>query len=262
MTHLDEGQLRALLDDEPGDAEGATRTHLSGCRECSDSLALIDARRAAVRSAIAALDVPPPLAEAREAVMARVRGAASESSQAGSSRARAWAGIQLILRRAAVIVLLLTGLSAALPGSAVRAWVVSGWRAAVEFFDGDDSRSAREPVSAVQESGAAGVQFEITGAPLHIVLSQIESGSLVVVRFVDGNQATFSGADTRFRRMADGRLEVMGGSGTIHIDVPRAVSSASLRVNEHIYLTMNGDEVDVTGPVEARTPGEISFRVR
>lgn len=262
MTHLDEGRLRALLDDELGDVEGATRTHMKGCRECSDSLALIEACRSAAQSAIAILDVQPPLVEAREAVMARVRSAASEPGQAESSHARAWAGIRLTLRRAAVIVLLLTGLSAALPGSAVRAWMLSGWRAAVEFFDDDHAPSTPESASAVQEPGAAGVQFEITGAPLHIVLSLIESGSLVVVRFVDGNQATFSGADAGFRRTADGRLEVMGGSGTIHIDIPRAVSSASLRVNERIYLTMNGDAVDVTGPIEAQTPEEISFRVR
>ena len=140
--------------------------------------------------------------------------------------------------------------------------MVSGWRAAVELLDNDSAPPAPESASAAQETGAPGVQFEITGAPLHIVLSQIESGSLVVVRFVDGNQATFSGADARFRRTADGRLEVMGGSGTIHIDIPRAVSSASLRVNERIYLTTNGDEVDMTGPIEAQTPEGISFRVR
>ena len=161
--------------------------------------------------------------------------------------------------------LLLTGLAAALPGSAVRAWMVSRWTVAVEMFTGTESGAqpaAAEPATSGQESDVAGVEFEVTDEPLRIVLAQIESGSLVVVRFVEGTRAALSGSDARFRRTADGRFEVTGGSGTIRIDVPRTVADASLWVNERIYLTVDGNRIDATGPIEAQTPEEISFRVR
>ena len=268
MTHLDEGQLRALLDDELNDAEaGSARVHLRGCDECAQLLARIDARNVTAREAIAILDVPAPAGGAREAVLARVRGTSSSSERPVSSEARkvsAWAPFHLPLKRAAAIVLLLTGLAAALPGSAVRAWMVSGWRVAVETFTGAESgvQPAAELATSGQESDVAGVQFEVTDEPLRIVLAQIESGSLVVVRFIEGTRAAFSGSDARFRRTADGRFEVTGGSGTIRIDVPRTVADASLWVNERIYLTVDGDRIDVTGPIEAQAPEEISFRVR
>jgi len=260
--HLDEGQLKALLDDELDDSsEESSRTHLDGCAECSDLLAQVEVRHGAVRSAVGILDVPPPVDAARETVRARVFGATPDAPR----QTRSWAGAHLTLRRAAVIALLLTGLSAALPGSAVRAWMVSGWRTVVELFDGTEAPTtpiASESVPAEQEPGEAGVQFEIVDAPLNIVLSQIESGSLVVVRFVDGNQAAFSGVNARFRRTADGRFEVTGGSGIIRIDVPNTVTDAVLRVNERMYLSMVGDAVELSGPIETQAPEEISFRVR
>ena len=265
MTHLDEGQLRALLDDELNEAEaGSARVHLGGCDECSQLLASIGARSVTARQAIAILDVPAPEAGAREAVLTRVRETSSSSERPGPSQAGAWAPFHLTLKRAAVIVLLLTGLSAALPGSAVRAWMVSGWTVAVEMFTGTESgaQPAAELATSGQESDVAGVEFEVTDEPLRIVLAQIESGSLVVVRFVEGTRAAFSGSDVRFRRTADGRFEVTGGSGTIRIDVPRTVADASLWVNERIYLTVDGDRIAATGPIEAQAPEEISFRVR
>lgn len=266
MTHLDEGQLRALLDDELSDAEaGLARVHLGGCDECAQLLARIDARSVTAREAIAILDVPAPAARTREAVRARVRGASSSSERSVPRDAGAWAPFHLTLKRAAVIALLLTGLAAALPGSAVRAWMVSGWRVAVEMVTGAESGAqpaAAELATSGQESDVAGVQFEVTDEPLRIVLAQIEAGSLVVVRFIEGTRAAFSGSDVRFRRTADGHFEVTGGSGIIRIDVPRTVADASLRVNERIYLTVAGDRIDATGPIEAQAPEEISFRVR
>ena len=268
MTHLDEGQLRALLDDELSDAEaGVARVHVGGCDECAQLLARVDTQGVAAREAIAILDVPAPAARAREAVLARVHGTSSSSERPIPREASvgAWAPFHLTLKRAAVIVLLLTGLAAALPGSAVRAWMVSGWRVAVEAFTGAESGAqpaTTELATSGQESDEAGVQFEVTDEPLRIVLTQIEPGSLVVVRFIEGRRAAFSGSDARFRRTADGRFEVTGGSGTIRIDVPRTLAGASLRVNERIYLTVAGDRIDATGPIEAQTPEEISFRVR
>ncbi len=270
MTHLDEGQLRAVLDDELNDAEaGSARVHLGGCDECSQLLARIDARSVTAREAIATLDVPAPVAGAREAVLARVRGTSPSSERPVSGEARkvsaSWAPFHLTLKRAAAIVLLLTGLAATLPGSAVRAWMVSGWTVAMEMFTGAESAAppgAAELAASGQESDVAGVQFEVTAEPLRIVLARIESGSLVVVRFIEGTRAAFSGSDVRFRRTADGRFEDPGGSGTIRIDVPRTVADASLWVNERIYLTVDGDRIDATGPIEAQAQEEISFRVR
>ena len=265
MTHLDEGQLRALLDDELNEAEaGSARVHLGACDECSQLLASIGARSVTARQSIAILDVPAPAVGAREAVLARVSETSSNSEGPVPSHAGAWAPFHLTLRRAAVIVLLLTGLAAALPGSALRAWMVSGWTVAVEMFTSTESgaQPAAELATSGQESDVAGVEFEVTDEPLRIVLAQIESGSLVVVRFVEGTRAAFSGSDVRFRRTADGRFEVTGGSGTIRIDVPRTVADASLWVNERIYLTVDGDRIDATGPIEAQSLEEISFRVR
>ena len=260
--HLDDGQLRALLDDElDHSGTGSARTHLDGCAECSDLLTQIDAGHTAVRNAIAILDVTPPLNAARETVRAQVFGKTPDAPEAASNRTATRANVHFTLRRAAVIALLLTGLSAALPGSAVRAWMVSGWRAVVEMIDTTEAPPTSGSVNAAQQPGEAGVRFEIADAPLDLVLRQIESGSLVVVRFVDGGRAAFNGTDARFRRTADGHFEVTGGSGTIRIDLPRTVTDAVIRVNERIYLTMAGGEINLSGPSEVRGSEEISFRV-
>lgn len=266
MTHIDEGRLRALLDEELDDVEAReARTHLGGCEECVQLLAGMDAGRALAEEAIALVDVPAPVASARAAVMARVNESSPITPLPTSRDSRSWTPFHLTLRRAAVIALLLTGLAAALPGSAVRAWMVSGWRVAVEMLAGAEPEAqpaTAELSTSGQESDVAGVLFEVTDGPLRIVLAEIETGSLVVVRFIDGTRAAFSGSDARFHRTADGRFEVTGGSGTIRIDVPRTVADASLRVNERIYLTVTGDGMDAIGPIEAQAPQEISFRVR
>lgn len=277
MTHLDEGRLRALLDGELGeDRAEAARAHLAECGACSARLA--EAEREAVRvgSALRRLDTAPVPAGAREAVIARVGSVAAAAapvpiesrkpSRPHPRRARRRFGRSSLLR-AAALVLGFGGLVAtALPASPLRGWIGSGWGLAVEFFRGargEPAPSLEPPAAAAptQAPEPAGVRLEVPGGELLVRLAEAAPGTELDVRLTDGFQAAVFAPPPAGFRTSEGRIEVIGGSGRVRVDLPRSVGAASIEVNGRISVRKVGDRLDALGSVVGRSEGEVRLRV-
>ena len=257
MTHLDEGRLRPLLDGELSvrDAESA-RGHLDECDTCRALLAELEKASSVIGMALRHLDTVAPPTGAKESVLARVGMGPGDAREA-----------RFTFARAAIIVLFFGAVVAtALPASPVRGWFGAGWDRAVELFTGTaaDESVALPADSALstQAPESAGVRLEVETGELLVLLQDIEPGTELDVRFVDGFQAAAFAAQPAHFRTAEGRIEVIGGSGRIHVDIPRSVDVVSIQVNGRMYIRKVGDELDVAGPIVAQTPGEIRLRVQ
>ncbi len=290
MTHLDEGRLRTLLDValSEGDAEYA-RGHLDGCDTCQALLAELQEASAVISVALRHLDTVDAPTGAKDSVLARVGGGLGEAWPTPSTstaeptpastpdltpaepeaprRAAPSTPHRFTFARAAILVLFFGAVVAtALPASPVRGWIAAGWHRAAELFTGtaQDESAALPADSALsaQTSEFAGVRLEVETGELLVLLQDIEPGTELDVRFVDGFQAAaFAAQPARFRT-ADGRIEVIGASGRVRLDIPRSVDVVSIQVNGRMYIRKAGDVLDVTGPIVTQTPGEIRFRVQ
>ncbi len=89
----------------------------------------------------------------------------------------------------------------------------------------------------------------------------IGSGTLIVVRMVPGGAAGAFADDPATFRTAEGRIEVIGASGQVLVDLPQDAASASIEVNGGIYVRMEGGRIEASGPIEARLTEEIRLRV-
>ena len=284
MTHLDDGRLRALMDDELSEADlAAARRHLEDCEPCRIRMTELEGRRELVAQALGQLDTAAPAPGARTAVLERIRslppgGRVSPTEQVATaehpgaqSRARAF---RTPLARAAMLVLFLgAGVVTALPASPVRGWIAAGWARAADLFDAPDN--AGTPVGppgeaalptpdgggGAQDGTLAGVRLDATGEGISIVLRGIGPGSLIVVRLVSGGEAGAFADDPATFVTAEGRIEVIGAADLVFVDLPLEAAAASIEVNGGIYLRRVGERIEVTGPIVARTTEEIHLRV-
>ena len=285
MSHLDDGRLRALIDEELGDADtGAVRLHLEDCDACRHRMVELEGRATLVAQALGQLDTAAPTAGARAAVLERIGSSPREervvpirpmaSVEHAESKGRARA-LRTPLTRAAILVLFLgAGVVTALPASPVRGWIAAGWARAADLFDSPDdagipagpTEEATPPtpdgVVGSQSATPAGVRLDATGEEISIVLRGIGAGTLIVVRLVPGEEAGAFADDPATFRTAEGRIEVIGAADRVFVDLPRDAAAASIEVNGGIYFRKEGDRIDVAGPIEARTTEEIHLRVR
>jgi anti-sigma factor RsiW len=285
MGHPTEGSLQAYLDGETDGLEKeSVRAHLSRCEPCRSMAEAQEEASAQVSRALLPLDREPslPLEEARRLLYAR-RGSPGgvqsvrERAVGGRARHSSLNGIPLPLpggRRilplpwAASIALLLTaGAVSALPGSPVREWLVRGWEAVA----GSGSRpagaesgvpvdpetvTAPEPgtpaeIGASIPAGDEGVELWITGLP---------AGADLRVVWVDGNMAgIFAGEGTRFRT-EPGRLDAEAPPGAVRVEIPRDLGRVVVGVDGRVLVRVSGDDVDILGPIQRRTPMEVLLR--
>ena len=266
MMHLDDGRLRAQLDEELGDADAsAVRLHLAECDTCRDRKTELEARSALVAQALRRLDTAAPSAGAHAALLERIASAPRKPLQKA---------FRMPLARAAILALLLgAGVATALPASPVRGWIAAGWARATDLFDsGDDAPVAPtgEAPSATPDGGVGAqsgpppmVGLDATGQEISIVLREIGPGTLIVIRFVPGGQVDVYAADPATFRTAtaQGRIEVSGAVDQVIVDLPEDAAVVSIEVNDRMYLRREGDRIDALGPIEEQTAEEIRMRV-
>jgi anti-sigma factor RsiW len=271
MTHLDDGRLRALLDEELGDADtSAVRLHLAECDTCRDRKTELEARSALVAQALGRLDTAAPPVGGHAALLERIDRAPPKTGSAPPTRFRRV--FRMPLARAAILALLLgAGVATALPASPVRGWIAAGWARATELFDSGDDAPVAPTVEApsgtpdgrvgAQDSAPAMVRFDATGQEVSIVLREIGPGTLIVILMVPGGQVGVSASDPASFRTAEGRIEVTGAVGQVLVDLPEEASVVSIEVNDRMYLRKEGDRIDAPGPIEEQTEGEYRMRV-
>ena len=256
MTHLDDGRLRAYMDEEWSDADAsAMRLHLEKCDTCRDRLAELEGRNALVAQALGQLDTAAPTAGARAALLERI---------ASVPRKPFPRAFRMPPARAAMFALFLgAGVATALPASPVRGWIAAGWARATDLFDsGDDAGTSLGPTGEAAQNGMpAGVRLDATGQEISIVFREIGPGTLIVVRIVPGGQAGVFARDPATFRTAEGRIEVTGAVDRVLVDLPQEAAVVSIEVNDRMYLRKEGDRIDTTGPIEERTTEEIHLRV-
>lgn len=272
MTHLDDGRLRAQLDEELGDADAsAVRLHLAECETCRDRKTELEARSALVAQALGRLDTAAPPAGAHAALLERIDSAPPKRIDAAPPK-RFRLAFRMPLARAAILALLLgAGVATALPASPVRGWIAAGWARATELFDSGDDAPVAPTVEApsetpdrgvgAQDSAPAMVGFDATGQEVSIILREIGPGTLIVIRRVPGGQVGVSAGDPASFRIAEGRIEVTGAVGQVLVDLPEEASVVSIEVNDRMYLRKEGDRIDAPGPIEEQTEAEIRMRV-
>jgi anti-sigma factor RsiW len=102
MTHLEEGRLRALLDEELPEAEAQEiRAHLGSCLACDSAVRRAEETQVLTTALLGSIDVPAPVERVRERLAAR-------GAEAARPVRRAWLG-RSDLARAALLLLAFSG---------------------------------------------------------------------------------------------------------------------------------------------------------
>jgi anti-sigma factor RsiW len=238
MTHVEEGVLQAYLDAEvSAGARADIDRHLQSCSACAAELERARGASQLFHDAVRNSDVVAPVlaAQARFASARR-----AEHKLPTPQPRRAWA-------RAAMFVVGLGAVaSAAVPGSPVRAWISDALTRAglLNESPGAAAPPIREEAPAVERNApeSTALAIEAVDGRIRVLLRNVDPGTTVTVRVVDGDRATVEAtgpaARARFRTGA-GLLEMEGVSGgTVLVQVPRTARDAVVQQDgKTIYKT-------------------------
>jgi hypothetical protein len=254
MTHLDEGQLLAVRDDE------SRHEHLTACGLCRQSLDELRSRRDVVSGALATLDALTDLEAARARLRERVSAQAAKVPGVVPLTRRPRRALWSLSRAAGLLLVTAAGLSA-LPGSPVRRWV-----SRVLAPDAPEARTEAVAAPAAEavpsEAEATGIRLAVARGPLRVLVLGAATGAEIRVRWVPGaDVAVFAPVGSRFIS-GEGRLEARVTSGLVRVELPRGVVPVSLEVGGRIYLRSTDAGLDVPGPVSEQSASEIVFRIR
>jgi anti-sigma factor RsiW len=218
MTHVNEGDLQGYLDgalDPRGRAE--VGRHLAACAECAAELEFLRGAVAEFALAVRVLDVPAaPVLEFRP-----------RQQRSSAWSARFVSGAQGALLRAAVVVLLVSGVTwGALPGSPIRIWAAQVWQEGAALLARPDGAVEESGGAAQVEAALTGVSILPVGGEARVLLRELDPAIELRVRLGEEARLTVQwtgvGTDPHFRT-APGRVEVLGGgAGALLIEAPRA----------------------------------------
>jgi hypothetical protein len=253
--HMDEGLLQAAVDDElPPEARDALSRHLAECERCSGELRMLQEARDGVASALSLLDVPAPMLAARAGIQREAR------------RRRRRGGVAVLRRAALFLIASAAVLSATVPGSPVRGWLVDAW----ELATGPSEPAQTVTLTAVEEElqrspAPAGVSLLPPAGQARVVVTSPASGLVLQVRLHEeerlGVWASGPAAHARFLTAAD-RVEVESpGAGELRIEIPTRAHDVRVEVDGRAYLVKEGDDLRFPGPQADRRGPEIRFQV-
>lgn len=256
MSHVDEPEILAFLDGElpAGEAEGVRR-HLERCGECGRIRARVERRSRLFSRAVARIDAAPRTTEWAE-VLERA-GETPPSEPARRTPARATPFL-----KAAVILLAVTGVAAAIPGSPVDDWLgtaadrVTGW-----LSGGEETVEVRTPEPVGAERATPGVAVALYGGEVTVSLREVPPGTAVEVTLSSGREAEVEAAGARYRT-SPGRIEVLGTSGEpIRIRLPEIASHATVRVGDRPAVRLEDGRLHRLLEGATGTETSVTFRV-
>lgn len=246
MSHVDPGTIATIRDRGLVDA-GADR-HVRGCLTCRAALDEARTRSEQVDEELSALsdDLDIDVVRAK----AEVRRRLDERREAvhRPSSGPLWA-----LGRAAVLLLAVTGVVYALPGSPLRDWL--GPRAEPEAVV---APAAAEPDAATESEG---IELTVPDTGLGIVLTSVAADATVEVLRIEGRRtAIVAGPGSRYL-VSQGRAEVDAAPGPVRITLPRDAGPLTIEVGGRMILRQVDGELELSGDVVSRSADRIVFSV-
>jgi hypothetical protein len=238
MAHMDEGTLQAYLDDEVT-ARAEIEQHLAVCTECAAELGRLQTAAQLFATAMGRVDVKAPTGAALAEVSVR-----RPQPLRVPRQPRRFAGMPLA--RAAMFVIGIAAVAcAAIPGSPVRALIVSALRTVTGQADEkvvtpQQGVEPAEPVFDTRTDVAAALSIQPSGGRVLIVLTRVAPEATVRVTESDNNRATVeaigAAAHARFRTGA-GRIEVVDvPSGEVRVEIPRSALGARVEVDGKVIF--------------------------
>lgn len=256
MSHIDESVLLARLDGElaPGEVD-RVREHVEDCGECRRRSHAVEERSRLFSRAVEAID-PAPRTTRWEQILDRAR----ETSGAGGGSPVERVGTPgrgASVLKAAVVLLVVTGVAAAIPGSPVDDWIGAATdRVADLVTGGDGAVEAPETEPPAEDPSATEISVALDGGRVLVSLAGLPSGTPVEVRLAEGNEARVQAEGARYRT-GPGRIEVLEASGErVAVRLPRAATSARVEVDGEPAVRLERGRLHLL--LEAGTGGESS----
>ena len=237
MTHIEDGTLRAYLDEElDAEHQKGTTSHLATCDVCATRLDHVQQTGALVTQRLSLVDAPAPVHTAWPAVESQIR----------QSRRRRTSP----LARAAGLVLLVGGGAAAalLPGSPLRRAEVN------EVPVGARSVADETPTE-------AGIRPQASLDRVRFVV-EAPSGTEVVVELVPHASGLFADPGSSFSTSGP-EVRAVVTEGPIRVEVSTRIVDGRLEINGRDVLGVESGRV-VRAPADAQRsldPIRVRFRV-
>ncbi len=268
MGHLADHVLLSYVDDELSlDERAEVEVHLGACEACAEMLTGLRTARRDLSEELACLDVPAPVVSASEI---RERFLSRELEQLDTPAPELTPDVRPLHRRfpsrrplmaAALIVILLSGASAAIPGSPMRDWLkwtverlafVPGTRPAAppadESGEGEKASGRAVAVSVQPKDGL--VRIMITGAAPE---------TMIRLRLLNRGPASVWSVDGRYRT-APGEIEVLdAGPGEVLVFIPKTLPTALVEVNGRLVAIKEGPDLKLLIPAADSSDTEVSF---
>ncbi len=160
---------------------------------------------------------------------------------------------------AALIVIFLSGASAAIPGSPMRAWLK--WTVEqLAFVPGTRPAAPPPDESGEKASGrAAAVSVQPKDGLVRIMITGAAPETMIRLRLLNRGPASVWSVDGRYRT-APGEIEVLdAGPGDVLVYIPRSMPTALVEVNGRLVAIKEGPDLKLLIPAADSSDTEVSF---
>lgn len=220
-THANDGELLALLDEQPMARHSRLNAHVARCQSCASRLDRLRVASGRVASAVASIDTPPLDVTRMQRRLATVRSPRPVATNSGF----AW--------RAAAVVVLAAGVAAASP---LRGWVVRHVQTPTPSAPVSAPSQTATPSPSHVANGAAGavVWFAAPGNDLVIRFDAIPAAGTLDLTQSNDRQASaqiVAGGNGESLLILPGELRVRNASGSTadyRVTVPTGVHTVRL----------------------------------
>ena len=116
-----------------------------------------------------------------------------------------------------------------------------------------------QPVPA-RDSISVAVAIPALNEGVEIWIHELPPEAELRILWTEDEEAWIYAAEgTRFSRTGR-RLEAFGPPGPVRIEIPRGVQSVIVGLDDTVLLRKTGQELEILGPAQERTPSEIRFK--
>jgi hypothetical protein len=144
--------------------------------------------------------------------------------------------------------------------------LVQGWESLTDSSRtpaGQEAPAETEEVQVIRSQDESpsevGAAIPAPAGEVEIWIHDLPDEAELRVLWVEGEEPwIYAGEGVRFN-LEDGRLEAFSPPGAVRIEIPRTLRQVIVGLDGTVLLRKAGDEVEILGPVQQRTPSEIRF---